>query len=218
MTSESFMAAPTATPKKILNLILRADVQGSVEALKTSLTKIPSQKVEANIILTGVGEISESDVQLAQASKATIIGFHTAIESHAASLIKELKVTVKLHDVIYHAVDDVKTLMEGLLDKIAQENELGEALVKATFKASQLGVIAGCIVTDGLIKRSAHIRVVRDGTVIWKGAIASLKKVKEDLREVSKDHECGILLQNYNEVKVGDILQAYEITYLKQEL
>lgn len=218
MTSESFMAAPTAAPKKMLNLLLRADVQGSVEALKTSLTKIPSQKVEANIILAGVGEISESDVQLAHASKATIIGFHTAIESHAASLIKELKVTVRLHDIIYHAVDDAKTLMEGLLDKIAQENELGEALVKATFKASQLGVIAGCIVTEGLIKRSAHIRVVRDGTVIWKGAMASLKKVKEDVREVSKDHECGILLQNYNEVKVGDILQAFEVTYLKQEL
>ena len=218
MTSESFMNTPVAAAKKILNLIIRADVQGSIEALTNSLTKIPSQKVECNVILSGVGEISESDVQLAHASKATIIGFHTQIESHAASLIKELKVTVKLHDIIYHAVDDVKLIMEGLLDKLVQENEIGEAVVKATFKASQLGIIAGCIVTDGVIKRSASIRVVREGQIVWKGAIASLKKVKEDVREVSKDHECGILLQNFNDVKVGDVLQAFEITYLKQEL
>lgn len=218
ITSESFMNTPIAPAKKILNLIIRADVQGSVEALKNSLTKIPSQKVECNIILSGVGEISESDVQLAHASKATIIGFHTQIESHAASLIKELKVNVKLHDIIYHAVDDVKSIMEALLDKLAQENEMGEAIVKATFKASQLGIIAGCMVTNGVIRRSASIRVVRDGQVVWKGAIASLKKVKEDVREVSKDHECGILLQNFNDVKVGDLLQAFEVTYLKQEL
>lgn len=218
-TMESFLQnVSNATPKKILNLILRADVQGSVEALKNSLNKIPADKVELNIISAAVGEISESDVQLAQTSKAIIIGFHTQIESHAASLIKELKVTVKLHDIIYHAVDDVKQLMEGLLDKIAQETDIGTALVKATFKASQLGVIAGCMVTDGTIKRTAHIRVMRDDQMVWKGPIASLKKVKEDVREVTKGHECGILLQNYNDVQVGDSLQAFEIHYLKQEL
>ena len=135
-------------------------------------------------------------MQLAQTSKAIIIGFHTQIESHAPVLIKELKVIVKLHDIIYHAVDDVKAIMTSLLDKLAQENELGAALVKATFKASQLGVIAGCIVTEGIIKRSCHIRVMRENEIMWKGAIASLKKVKEDVREVSKGHECGILLQN----------------------
>ncbi len=218
-TTESFLQeSARTTPKKTLNLILRADVQGSVEALKTSLAKIPTDKVELNIISAAVGEVSESDVQLAQTSKAIIIGFHTQIESHAASLIKELKVTVKLHDVIYHAVDDVKVHMTNLLDKIAQENETGSALVKATFKASQLGVIAGCIVTEGTIKRSCHIRVMRNEAMIWKGPMASLKKVKEDVREVSKGLECGILLQNFNDVKVGDILQAFEINYLKQEL
>jgi translation initiation factor IF-2 len=219
-TTESFLqeTAVRAAPKKVLNLILRADVQGSVEALKNSLSKIPTDKVELNIISAAVGEISESDVQLAQTSKSTIIGFHTQIESHAAHLIKELKVTVKLHDIIYHAVDDVKAIMTTLLDKIVQENEVGTALVKATFKASQLGVIAGCIVSDGIIKRTCHIRVMRDGEMIWKGAIASLKKVKEDVREVSKGLECGILLQNFNDVKVDDVLQAFDITYLKQEL
>jgi len=218
-TTESFMLDNgKSTPRKVLNLILRADVQGSVEALKTSLEKIHSNKVEHNIISSSVGEISESDVQLAQTSKAVIIGFHTNVESHAVSLIKELKVTVKLHDIIYHAVDDVKLLMEGLLDKVAQEKDVGEAHVKAIFKASQLGVIAGCQVTDGTIKRSNHIRVFRNDEMVWKGAIASLKRVQEDVREVTKGQECGILIQNFNEVKVGDILQAFEINYLKQEL
>jgi len=204
--------------KKILNLILRADVQGSLDALKTSLLKIHSKKVEINIVSLGIGEISESDIQLAAASKATILGFHTQVESHAESLIKQTKVLVKLHDIIYHAVDDIKAIMVSLLDKIPQENDVGSALVKATFKASQLGVIAGCHVSDGIIRRNCHIRVVRNNEVIWKGPIASLKRVKEDVREVSKGMECGILLQNFNEVKEGDILQAYEITYLTQEL
>jgi translation initiation factor IF-2 len=217
--AESFLAEKAnGIQKKILNLILRADVQGSVEALRTSLLKIASKKIELNIISSGVGEISESDVQLAQASKATIIGFHTQVESHAESLIKELKVTVKLHDIIYHAVDDIRAVMLGMLDKIPQETDIGEAEVKAIFKSSHLGVIAGCIVTEGTIKRSAHVRQVRDKKVVWKGPIHSLKKVKEDVREAAKGYECGIVLQNNNDIKVGDLLQAFEITYLEQEL
>jgi len=160
----------------------------------------------------------ESDIQLASASKATIIGFHTQIESHAESFIKQLKVKVRLHDIIYHAVDDVKEMMVALLDKIAQENDVGEAEVKAIFKSSHLGSIAGCQVTDGIIKRSSHIRVVRDKEVLWKGPIASLKRVKEDVREVSKGHECGILLQGFTTFKEGDLLQAYDVTYLTPEL
>jgi translation initiation factor IF-2 len=217
--AESFLAEKAnGVKKKTLNLILRADVQGSVEALKTSLLKIASKKIELNIISSGVGEISESDVQLAQASKATIVGFHTQIESHAESLIKELKVTVKLHDIIYHAVDDIRAVMLSMLDKIPQETDTGEAEVKAIFKASQLGIIAGCTVTDGIIKRSSYLRQVRDKKVIWKGPMHSLKRVKDDVREVSKGYECGIVLQNNNDVKVGDLLQAFEITYLEQEL
>ena len=204
--------------KKILNLILRADVQGSLEALKHSLGKIVSTKAEINIVSSEVGEISESDIQLAAAAKSTIIGFHTQVESHAESLIKQLKVKVRLHDIIYHAVDDVRELMVGLLDKIAQENDTGEAEVKAVFKSSQLGNIAGCQVKDGNIKRSNHVRVVRDKEVIWKGPIASLKRVKEDVREVSKGQECGILLQGFSDFKAEDILQAYDITYFTPEL
>ena len=204
--------------KKTLPLILRADVQGSLEALKHSLEKIVSSKVEINIVDADVGEISESDIERAAASKATIIGFHTAVESHAESFIKQLHVKVKQHDIIYHAVDDVKEMMIALLDKIAQENDVGEAAVKAVFKSSQLGNIAGCQVTEGSIKRSCHVRVVRDKQVIWKGPIASLKKVKEDVREISKGNECGILLNGFNDYKEGDILQAYDVTYFTPEL
>lgn len=204
--------------KKILNLIIKADVQGSLEALKNSLQKIVSSKVELNIVSAEVGEVSESDVQLAAASNATILGFHTQVERHAESLIKQTKVTVKLHDIIYHAIDDIRAQMKGLLDKIPQETDTGTAEVKTTFKSSQLGVIAGCQITDGLIKRNHHVRLIRNKEVVWKGEIASLKRMKEDIREVSKGYECGILLQNHNDVREGDTIQAFEITYLEQDL
>jgi len=204
--------------KKILTLLLRADVQGSLEALKHSLEKIVSSKVEINVISAQVGEISESDIELAAASKATIIGFHTQIESRADTLIKELKVAVKLHDIIYHAVDDIKERLVALLDKLAQENNMGEAMVKAIFKSSHLGNIAGCQVSEGIIRSNHHLRVVRDKEVIWKGPIASLKRLKEDVKEVGKGQECGIVLQGFSSYKEGDILQSYETSYLTQEL
>lgn len=204
--------------KKILKLIIRADVQGSAEALRTSILKIDSDKVRVEVIFMGVGEITESDVQLAAASNAVIIGFHTAIESHAEPLIKEHDVTVKLYDIIYHAIDDVKALMLGMLDKIAEEKDTGAAEVKAIFKSSQLGIIAGCLVTDGLISRNHHAKVLREGTQVWKGNILSIKREKEDVKEVKKGYECGILLENFSDAKVGDIIQAYEIIYRSQEL
>lgn len=207
-----------AAGKKVLKLLLRADVQGSVEALKTSILNIESEKVQADVIFTGVGEISESDIQLASASQAIVVGFHTRVESHADSLIKELGVRVFLFDIIYHAIEKVKELMAGILDKIEEEKETGAAEVRAVFKSSQLGLIAGCIVTDGVIHRNHKVRVVRDGQVVWKGQISSLKRVKEDVREVKKGFECGILLEGYRDVQEGDIIQAYEVIYLTQEL
>lgn len=216
---EGFLESKAAAQeKKVLNIILRADVQGSLEALKQSLQKIKSDKVDLNIISLEVGQISESDVNLAGASGAVILGFHTKVESHAEGLIKAKKVVVKLHNIIYHAVDDIKELMRLKLDKIAQENDMGTAEVRAVFKSSHLGRIAGCIVTDGMIKRNQHMRVKRGGSQIWKGTIASLKKVKEDVREVTKGMECGILLNGFNDFQEGDILQSYEISYLEQEL
>lgn len=204
--------------KKVLYLILRADVQGSLEALKHSIEKIQSEKINVIITSSEVGAITESDVQLAAASKATIIGFHTHIETRADSLIKDLKIKVRLHDIIYHAIDDIKEIMISLLDKISQENDSGEALVKAIFKSSQLGSIAGCQVTEGIIRRNSHVRLVRDKEVLWKGPLASLKRMKDDAKEVSKGMECGILLQGFTSVKEGDVIQAFDVTYLTQEL
>lgn len=215
---ENLMQQTAGSGKKILNIVLRADGQGSLEALRVALLKIESAKAEVNIIFTGVGEISESDVQLAAASKAVILGFHTQIESHADSLVKELGVQVKLHDIIYHAVDDVKLIMTGLLEKTSVETERGKALVKATFKSSQSGMIAGCQVTEGSILRNVSVRVKRGNEVVWKGSIASLKRVKEDVREVQKGFECGILLNGFSGVLVGDVIESYEVTYILQEL
>lgn len=217
-TTENLLQQTNEVGKKILNLVIKADVQGSLEALKAALLKIESDKVDLMIIFAGVGDISESDVQLAAASKAVIIGFHTNIESHAEPVVKQYGVQVRLHEIIYHAIDDVKLLMAGQLDKIAQETEKGKALVKATFKSSHTGVIAGCQVIEGTIQRSNQVRLRRGQEVVWKGSISSLKRVKEDVREVQKGLECGILLANYSDIQENDIIEAYEVTYIEQKL
>lgn len=204
--------------KKVLPIILRADVQGSLEAIKNSLSKIPQKKVEVNIISDGVGQISESDVELATASNAAIIGFHTQVESHAEPDIKKRKLTVKLYDIIYHLIDGIKELMVNTLDKVAEEKEVGTAEVKTVFKASSLGNIAGCQVSEGAIKRNNRIKQVRNGEVIWQGSVASLKRLKEDVREVQSGFECGILLAGQNDVQAGDLLTSIEVIYHTQTL
>lgn len=215
---ESLLQRSQEGARKILNVILRADVQGSLEALKIALGKITSDKVDLNIIFTGIGEITESDVQLAAASKAVIIGFHNSIESNAEQIAKELGVETRMHDVIYHAIDAVKELMAGTLDKIAKEEERGKAEVLQTFKSSQVGTIAGCMVNEGSITRNHQIRLLRNKQVIWKGTLSSLKRLKDDVREVKQGFECGIVLNNGPEVEPGDQIESYEITYIKQVL
>ncbi len=218
MSLESMLQASEDGQKKVLNIILRADVQGSAEALKTALQKIASSKAEVNIIFTGVGEVTESDVQLAAASKAMILGFHTQVETHAEQLIKETGVQVKTHDIIYHAIDDVRELMAELLDEVAEERETGKAQVRATFKSSALGIIAGCLVTEGTVNRNNYARLVRGGKQIWKGKLASLKRNADDAKEVQKGFECGIVLDSYKTPQEDDIIETYEIVYIKQEL
>ncbi len=217
-TLESLLQDSEEGKKKILNIVLRADVQGSLEALKTALLKIESEKAEVSIIATGVGEVSESDIQLAAASKALIIGFHTQIESHAEEEAKQYDVQVRLHDIIYHAIDDVKSVLTGLLDKIQIEVEHGKAEVQAVFKSSQHGLIAGCIVNDGFITRNHMVRVIRNGETIAISPVASLKRVNDDVKEVKAGIECGILLTKFKTFEVGDQLESYEISYKDQEL
>lgn len=219
MTLENMIEkASVSAAKKVLTIILRADVQGSLEALKTALLKIESNKVELNIISMGVGEVSESDVQLAATSNAIILGFHTGIEAHAEPMVKELGVTVRLHDIIYHAQDDVRERMKKTLDRIAEEQERGKAEVRTIFKSSQLGLIAGCMIIDGSITRNCKIRVRRGGEVLWTGPVSSLKRFKEDAKEVTKGSECGIVLQGFSTFQEGDVLEGFEVVYHEQEL
>jgi translation initiation factor IF-2 len=204
--------------KKILPLILKADMQGSIEALIKALKKIETEKVELNIISADIGKISESDIHLSSASNAPIIGFHTQIESHADFLIQELKIKIYIHDIIYHAIDSVKKLMLEQLDKIEKETDTGQALIKTIFKSSQLGKIAGCVVVDGILKRSQNVRLLRDDKIIYKGKINSIKKEKEDIKEIQKGKECGIILEKFSDIQEKDIIQAYDISYISQEL
>jgi len=215
---DKMMQRNEESKQKMLPLIIRADVQGSLEALVSSLKKIPSDKVRTEIVSLGVGEVSESDIELAAASKAVIIGFHTQIEGHAEGLIKQTKVKVCMHDIIYHAVDEIKEIMTDMLDRLPEEKDTGKAEVKAVFKSSQLGLIAGCQVSEGTISRNHFMRLMRKGEKFWDGKIASLKRVNDDVKEVQKGIECGIVLQGSVNLKEGDELQAYEIIYHKQKL
>lgn len=216
---DSFLSHSTDKPvKKILPLILRADVQGSLEALKQSLKKIKSEKIDLLIINEGVGEVTESDVQLAKTAKASIIGFHTRIESHAEELMKSINVKIKMPKIIYEAVDQVKEMMIEKLDKVPHEEDKGKAEVKAVFKSSKIGKIAGCSVLSGNIHRNHHARVIRGDEQVWRGMVASLKREKEDVKELKKDMECGIVLKGFDQFEIGDIIETFEVTYLTQSL
>ena len=204
--------------KKTLNIILKADVGGSLEAVRETLQNIPTDKVELNFITAGVGQVSESDIEMANTSGAIIVGFHTNIESHAEQLLKNMKVKVILFDVIYHLVDEVKEYMITILDKLRQETEVASAKVLAIFKSSHLGIIAGCQVTEGTVKRSYFARLFRGDEEIWSGNIASLKRHQDDVKEVKKDLECGIVLDNTNNLQAEDVFKFYEITFITQEL
>jgi translation initiation factor IF-2 len=193
-----------------LNIIIKADVQGSVEAVKDSLSSLTHPEVKVNVIHTGAGGINESDVMLAAASNAIIIGFSVRPDAKASALIDKEGVDVRLYNVIYEAIDDIKKALEGLLAPTITERVLGRAEVRNLFTVSRLGTIAGCYVIDGKISRSsAGIRVIRDNVVIYESGIASLKRFKEDVKEVQTGFECGIMVENFNDVKTGDILENY---------
>ncbi|HWH15900.1 MAG TPA: translation initiation factor IF-2, partial [Miltoncostaeaceae bacterium] len=196
---------------KELNIIVKGDVQGSVGALVDALGKVEQTEVRLRIIHTGVGAITESDVNLAAASQAIIIGFNVRPRPEAKLLSEREGVDVRTYRVIYRAIEDVRDALVGLLEPDIVEDTIGSAEVRATFRSSRLGTIAGCYVTDGLIRRSSRARLVREGTVVFEGNIASLRRVNEDVREVGQGFECGILLQDFNDVKDGDVIEAFEL-------
>jgi translation initiation factor IF-2 len=193
-----------------LNLVLKADVQGSVEALVGELAKIQHSEVRVNVIHTGVGGITENDVNLASASSALVIGFNVRPSAEARTLAEREGVDIRTYRVIYQLTEDIQQALVGMLSPVETEETIGEAEVRALFKVSRLGTIAGCMVTHGLVRRNALVRVVRDGTVVYDTTIAQLKRFKDDAREVSEGFECGILLDGFNDVKEGDVLEAYE--------
>ncbi len=201
---------------KELLVLVKADVQGSVEVLKSTLQKLSTEQVKVNVIRSGVGAITESDVLLASATQAgasntavVIIGFNVRPEVRAAELAKLEHVDIRLHSIIYKVEEEIRAAMIGMLDKIATERILGKAEVRQTFKVPRAGMIAGCMVIDGLIRRNARARLIRDGVVAWEGGIASLRRVKDDVAEVREGFECGIALENFNDIKVGDQIEAY---------
>ncbi len=203
---------------KELLVILKADVQGSVEVLKATLEKLSTEKVKVRVIRAGVGAIAESDVLLASATQSdnastavVIVGFNVRPEPRAAEVARLEDVDIRLHSIIYKVEEEIKAAMIGMLDAIIKEVILGKALVQETFKVSKVGVIAGCRVTDGVIRRQAKARLIRDGVVIWEGDISTLKRFKDDTNEVKQGFECGISLVNYNDIKVNDEIEAYII-------
>jgi translation initiation factor IF-2 len=193
-----------------LNIVVKADVQGSIEAVTGELGKISHPEVGVNVIHTGIGAISESDVILASASSAIVVGFNVRPNAEARALAEREGVDIRTYRVIYQLTDDIQQALVGMLRPTRVEETLGEAEVRALFRASRVGTIAGCYVTNGVARRSAQVRVVREGTVVYETTIASLKRFKDDVREVQTGFECGILLEGYNDLKEGDVLEFYE--------
>ncbi len=203
---------------KELPIILKADVQGSAEVLADTLTKLSNEKVKIKILHTGVGAINENDVLLASASNAVIIGFNVRPERKAQELADQEKIDIRLHSIIYELQDQIKKAMLGLLEPIIKETYLGRAEVRETFRVPKAGTVAGCYVLDGLIKRDSDVRLVRDGVQVYKGKIGSLKRFKDDASEVRNGMECGINLSNFNDVKKGDVIEAFVTERIAAEM
>ncbi|MFN8935554.1 MAG: translation initiation factor IF-2, partial [Pseudomonadota bacterium] len=201
-----------------LSLIVKADVQGSQEALAQSLLKLGTPEVKVQIVHAAVGGISESDVNLAIASKAIIVGFNVRADSGARKLAEGNGVQIKYYDVIYDAVDEIRAAMSGMLAPEQREETIGTAEIRSVFVASKIGTVAGCMVTAGTVTRNARFRLLRDNVVVYTGELDSLKRFKDDVREVKEGFECGIKLKNYNDIKEGDQLEFFEIKEVARTL
>jgi translation initiation factor IF-2 len=201
-----------------LNLVVKADVAGSLEALADEIAKLPQQQVTVNLIHDAVGGINESDVMLASASNGVIIGFNVRPVGDARQVADREGVEIRTYSVIYKVVEELRAAMEGLLQPEDVESTVATLEVRQTFKASKVGTIAGCMVTEGTARRGATARLVRDGTIVYDGRIASLRRFKDDVREVTQGMECGIVLENYADVKEGDIIEVYEVRQVEKSL
>ena len=206
---KNFMEQPMDSSKKSISLIVKGDVQGSVEAIKDALLKLSTEEVEVDIISSGVGGISESDINLATASNAFIIGFNVRTDIGARKIIKESDVEIKYYSVIYETIDDVSDIIDGHKTPVIKEEITGLAEVRDVFDSPKLGKIAGCLVIEGLVIKSNPIRVLRENTVIYEGELESLRRFKDSVNKVQSGTECGIGVKNYNDVKIGDQIECY---------
>jgi translation initiation factor IF-2 len=209
LTLEHLHEQLAAGDVKELPLIIKADVQGAVEVLSDTLNKLSTEKVKVKVIHAAVGAITETDVLLASASNAVVIGFHVRPERKAAELAQLEEVDIRLHTVIYDVTDEIKKAMTGLLAVVYKETTLGRAEVRDTFRISKVGSVAGCYVQDGKITREARVRLLRDNVVTYEGRVRSLRRFKDDVPEVRSGMECGVTLENFADVKVGDVIEAF---------
>ncbi|MEK9998205.1 MAG: translation initiation factor IF-2, partial [Cryomorphaceae bacterium] len=203
---------------KELNIILKGDVDGSVEALSDSLQKLTTEEIQVNIIHKAVGQISESDILLATASDAIVVGFQVRPSAQARKLAEKEDVEIRMYSIIYDAINEVRDAMEGMLSAEMKEEIKGTAEIRETFKISKVGTIAGCMVTEGVIERNHDVRVIRDGVVVYTGKLGSLKRFKDDAKEVRQGFECGLNIANFNDIKVGDVVEAYAMVEVKRTL
>ena len=203
---EQISRGETAT----LNIVLKADVQGSLEAVTESLKRLERDDVKLSFVLRGIGGITENDVQLAAASNATIIGFNVRPDKRARDLAEASDVEIRTYEIIYKLLEDLEAAMLGLLSPVYEEVVTGEAEVREVFRVPRVGAVAGCYVREGRITRGSKVRFLREGTVIWKGSINSLRRFKDDVREVAAGFECGIGLSDFQDLKEGDVIETYE--------
>jgi translation initiation factor IF-2 len=203
---------------KELGLVLKADVSGSLEAFEDEIAKLPQEEVQVSIVLSGVGGITESDINLAAASDAVVLGFNVRPVGDARALADREGVEIRTYSVIYRAIDELRDAMQGMLAPETVEDVVGNLEVRQIFRASRIGVIAGCMVTDGHVTRGAKVRLIRDGAVVHDGTIGSLRRFNEDVREVQTGFECGIVLANYANVEEGDTMEVYETRQVERTL
>jgi translation initiation factor IF-2 len=217
LTRDSLFDQIKAGELKELPLVVKADVQGSVEAIKSSLEKLSNDEVTVRVIHGGVGAISESDITLASASNAIVIGFNVKPDAQAKALADSEEVDMRLYTVIYQAIDDIDAAMKGMKAPVYEEKVLAHAEVRMTFKASGVGIIAGSYVLDGTVERGAKARIVRDKETVYDGSIASLKRFKDDAKEVREGFECGIVLEKFNDVMEGDVIEVYKMVQVTED-
>jgi translation initiation factor IF-2 len=217
-TLQELMAQARRDEIPELNLIVKADAQGSIGALVDAFAKLPQEEVRVNVIRSASGAITESDIALAQASGAIVVGFNVRPDAQARELAEKEGVDVRLYRVIYDAIDDIRGALSGMLKPEERETEQGRAEVRALFRVPRVGTIAGCYVLQGTITRNSRARLVREGVVVYDGRIGSLKRFKDDVREVAEGFECGIGIENFNDIKEGDVIETYEVREVAREL